>query len=211
MGTKAKSAPSPKQARAQETIEAVIFEANRAMKAGGESAVRVQEISIATKVSIGSIYHHFGDRDGIIRATYVHNYANIVRADIERIRHWIQDMHSTSDMAIRQDEMLSFLVSHFERLPAIERAAIIGNTVGRPLLRDALANVQNELTNGLTEVMQIFKERGMLKSHLHPRAAAVVLLGLLHGKVISDIDTDAVSDHDWNSAMLTTFGGLLNA
>lgn len=210
MKTQAKSAPSPKQARAQETIEAVITEANRAMKSGGESAVRIQEISAATKVSIGSIYHHFGDRDGIIRATYVHNYANVVRVDIERIKNWIRDMHSTSDLAIRRDEMLSFLVSHFQRLPSIERAAIIGNTVGRPMLREALAKVQNELTNSLTEVMQIFKDRGMLKAHLNPRAAAVVFLGLLHGKVISDIDTDAVSDNDWNIAMLTTFGGLLN-
>ena len=58
-----KPAPQPKQARAHSTIDVVLAEANKAIKEGGESAVRVQEISAKTNVSIGSIYHHFGDRE----------------------------------------------------------------------------------------------------------------------------------------------------
>jgi hypothetical protein len=48
----------------------------------------------------------------------------------------------------------------------------------------------------------------MLKPHLSPRAAAVMALGMLHGRIVAEIDTTPVSDQQWNQAMLSAFGGL---
>ena len=208
MSPRTRSVPQPKQARAKDTVSLVIAEANRAIETGGESSVRVQEISAKTGVSIGSIYHHFGDRDGLIRATYVHNFAANIQDDIARAKRFMAKMHSTQEIAEHYDEMLAFLVEHFKHVPADKRANIIGNTTGRPLLRAALAEVQHELTEQLTEVMQLLQERGMLKPHLSPRAAAVIVLGMLHGKIVAEIDTSPVSENDWNQAMISAFGGL---
>jgi AcrR family transcriptional regulator len=208
MSPRAKSIPQPKQARAKDTVSLVIAEANRAIETGGESSVRIQEISAKTGVSIGSIYHHFGDRDGLIRATYVHNFAANIQEDIARAKRFMDKMHSTQEIAEHYDEMLEFLVDHFKHVPADKRANIIGNTTGRPLLRAALAEVQHGLTEQLTEVMQLLQDRKMLKPHLSPRAAAVMVLGMLHGRIVAEIDTSPVSENDWNQAMISAFGGL---
>lgn len=203
-----KPAPQPKQARAHDTIETVLAATNKAMAQGGESAVRVQEISEATKVSIGSIYHHFGDRDGLIRAAYVQTFRLTIQKDIERVKKFMTRMTSAKEMAEHYDEMLAFLNHHFEQFPARDRANTIGSTTGRPLLRDAVVAVQTELTTGLTEVMQLLKDRGILKAHLEPRAAAVMTLGMLHGRVIAEFDSMPVASEDWNASMLTAFSGL---
>ena len=203
-----KPAPQPKQARAHETIDAVLAATNKAMASGGESAVRVQEISEATKVSIGSIYHHFGDRDGLIRAAYVQTFRLTIQKDIERVKKFMTRMTSAKEMAEHYDEMLAFLNHHFEQFPARDRANTIGSTTGRPLLRDAVVAVQTELTTGLTEVMQLLKDRGILKPHLEPRAAAVMTLGMLHGRIIAEFDSSPVKNEDWNASMLTAFSGL---
>lgn len=208
MSPRTRSIPQPKQARAKDTVSLVIAEANRAIENGGESSVRVQEISAKTGVSIGSIYHHFGDRDGLIRATYVHNFAANIQEDIGRAKRFMDKMHSTQEIAEHYDEMLAFLVDHFRHVPADKRANIIGNTTGRPLLRAALAEVQHGLTEQLTEVMQLLQDRGMLKPHLSPRSAAVMVLGMLHGRIVAEIDTSPVSEHEWNQAMISAFGGL---
>ena len=208
MAPRTRSIPQPKQARAKDTVSLVIAEANRAIENGGESSVRVQEISAKTGVSIGSIYHHFGDRDGLIRATYVHNFAANIQDDIARAKRFMDRMHSTQEIAEHYDEMLAFLVDHFKHVPADKRANIIGNTTGRPLLRAALAQVQHGLTEQLTEVMQLLQDRGMLKPHLTPRSAAVMVLGMLHGRIVAEIDTSPVSEHEWNQAMISAFGGL---
>jgi hypothetical protein len=48
----------------------------------------------------------------------------------------------------------------------------------------------------------------MLKPHLSPRAAAVMTLGMLHGRIVAEIDTSPVSDVEWNRAMISAFAGL---
>jgi AcrR family transcriptional regulator len=206
-----KPAPQPKQARALNTIDAVLSATNKAMAAGGESAVRVQEISELTKVSIGSIYHHFGDRDGLIRAAYVQTFRQTIQKDIDRVKRFMSRMTSAKEIAEHYDEMLAFLNHHFEQFPARDRANTIGSTTGRPLLRDAIVAVQTELTTGLSEVMQLLKDRGILKPHLEPRAAAVMTLGMLHGRVIAEFDSTPVSNENWNAAMLVAFNGLFTS
>lgn len=203
-----KLAPQPKQARAHDTIDAVLLEANKAIKEGGESAVRVQEISAKTNVSIGSIYHHFGDRDGLIRAAYVQTFRNAIQKDIDRVKRFMMRMTTAKEMAAHYGDMLTFLNHHFEQLPAKDRANTIGSTTGRPLLRDAIVAVQSELITSLTEVMQLLKERGILKPHLEPRAAAVFTLGMLHGRVIAEFDSTPITDQAWNTSMLTAFSGM---
>ena len=208
MAPTSKPAPAPKQSRGQETVELVLAETNKAIKSGGEAAVRVQEISAKTNVSIGSIYHHFGDRDGLIRAAYVETFRSAIQNDIDRVKRFMTRMTSAKEMAEHYDEMLAFLNNHFEQFPARDQATTIGSTTGRPLLRDALIAVQTELTTGLTEVMQLLKDRGILKAHLEPRAAAVMTLGMLHGRVIAEFDSTPVKDDEWNAAMLASFNGL---
>ena len=208
MPAKQKLAPQPKQSRALDTIELVLAETNKAIAQGGEAAVRVQDISAKSKVSIGSIYHHFGDRDGLIRAAYVETFRSAIQNDIDRVKRFMNKMTSAKEMAEHYDEMLAFLHQHFEQFPARDRAATFGSTTGRPLLREALIEVQTRLTTGLTEVMQLLKDRGILKPHLAPRAAAVMTLGMLHGRLIAEFDLTPVEGEHWNAAMLTSFSGL---
>jgi AcrR family transcriptional regulator len=204
--------PKPKQTRAKETVSLVIDSARRAMKRAGESAVRVQEISMETGVSIGSIYHHFGDREGLIRAAYVGQFGEAVTADIERLKSWSVAVKSTEDLRVHYDEMLAFLAKHFEIMPLAERAAIVGSALGRKDLRDAIAEAHTRLTDGLTEVMQNLSAAGVLKPHLVPRAAAQVILGLLHGRVLAELDNDQTSSaEDWNKAALSAFSGLVRS
>ena len=198
----------PKQSRARDTIDAVIQATNEALKSGGEAAVRIQEISASSHVSVGSIYHHFGDRDGLIRATYVHNFSDAIAEDIQRAKRWWQNIHSASEIASHRQEMEAFLDSHFSHQSPLERAAIIGNSAGRPQLRENLAEVQHKLNDELAEVMQMLQERGVLRADLKPRAVAVMILGMLFGRVVAILDNEPVADHDWNEAMLAAFTGF---
>jgi len=202
------SAPQPKQARAKDTIAQLIAATDAALREGGEASVRIQDISSQTGISIGSIYHHFGDRDGLIRATLTHNFASFTAADMPRVKAFFERMSSKAEMAEHYDEMFAFVKEHFSHQSALERAAIVGNAAGRPKLREELAEVQHELNVSATEVMQIAADHKMLKPHLNPRAAAMVALGLLLGKALAELDNEPVSDDDWTRAMLSAFSGF---
>ena len=202
--------PQPKQSRARHTVSLVVDAARRALQSSGESAVRVQEISVATGVSIGSIYHHFGDREGLIRAAYLDQFISSVTADIDRLKAWSVSVTSTAELREQYASMLEFLNHHYSELPLAERAAIVGNALARPELKEAISAAQTRLVDGLTEVMTNLREAKVLKEHLVPRAAAQVILGLLHGRVIAELDNDgSVTGEDWNKAALSAFSGLV--
>lgn len=200
---------APKQTRSQHTIQVAIEATDRALSRGGEAAVRIQEISSETGVSIGSLYHHFGDRDGLIRAAYVERFAKGVRDDLTALKAWSFELQSKEQISEQYEKLIEFLKRHFETQSALDRAAIVGNTAGRPELHAALAEVQHELTQSLAEVMQTLKERGLLKEFLDPYAAASVVLGLLFGRVIAELDSRPFNEHDWSRAVLAAFSGLV--
>jgi AcrR family transcriptional regulator len=195
--------------RARETVTLVVDAARRALKSAGESAVRIQEISSQTGVSIGSIYHHFGDREGLIRAAYIEQFTQSVAIDVEHLQKWTANIKSTDELREYYAHMLEFLTKHYEALPTVDRAAIVGNALARPELRAAIAQANTQLLDGLTEVLSSLAERGMLKEHIMPRAAAQIVIGMLHGRVIAELDsTNSVSVEEWNRAVLSAFGGL---
>jgi len=200
--------PAPKQKRARETVERLICATDLAMREGGEAAVRIQDISASTGISVGSIYHHFADRDGLIRATHAHNYARVVAEDMPLVKNFISELTGFEDLLGQYETMVTFLNQHFETQSALDRAAIVGTSAGRPLMRAELARVQHDLNESAAEVMELARERGMLKDHLNPRAAAMIALGLLLGRAVAELDTEPVSDTDWTRAALSAVGGL---
>ena len=202
------SVPKPKQQRAKDTVAKLLEATDRAMRAGGEAAVRIQEISADTGISIGSIYHHFQDRDGLIRATYSHNYARVMEHDLPLVKQFMDKISSREQLMEQEPQMVEFLNRHFKNQPALERAAIVGTSAGRPLMQAEMSRVQHVLNESATEVMDIAAEHGILKDHLNPRAAAMVVLGLLLGRAVAELDSEPVSDDDWAHAALTAMGGL---
>ena len=113
MATQMKIQPQPKQDRAKETVAVVIEATAKTIRHSGEASVRVQDISKATGVSIGSIYHHFGDRDGLIRAAYVQDFASTVGQDILQVRIWANSLHSFEELEQQYEAMQKFLKKHF--------------------------------------------------------------------------------------------------
>jgi AcrR family transcriptional regulator len=203
--------PQPKQARAHETIQLLIDATDKVIRSQGEAAVRIQDISAETGISIGSIYHHFGDRDGLIRATQVHQFADTVKTDMPRVKRFMEEMHSTQEIADRYDEMLRFVKSHFNHQSAIERIAVIGNTAGRPLMMNELISAQTDLIDSATEAITPLYERGLFKDHLTARSVSVIMLGMLMGRTVSELDANPVSEEAWARAMLSAFSGMFKS
>ncbi|MGY3676575.1 AcrR family transcriptional regulator [Streptomyces sp. TE33382] len=59
---------SPKQQRGEVTVEQVLDTAMRIYASSGEAGLTLGAVTKASKVSSGSIYHHFGSLDGVIAA-----------------------------------------------------------------------------------------------------------------------------------------------
>ena len=63
-------------------MQAVLDAVAERLMAGDELLIRIPEICEATGVNYGSVYHHFGSREGVIDAAYNMIFSRLVEEDI---------------------------------------------------------------------------------------------------------------------------------
>ena len=201
--------PAPKQQRSKATIDQVLAITSKVLAEHGESKVRVQEISAETGVSIGSIYHHFGNREGLILAAYVEAYARGMREDLDSLVQVLDSVIVLDDVINLRPKLRDLTNSHFSKHSAMARIAILGGAAGRENLREMLTIEQTRLLLRLTQSIERLQQVGYLKPELTAHAMAVMILGMILGRAVSEVDAEPLDDEAWNDVLLEMLHGLL--
>jgi AcrR family transcriptional regulator len=201
--------PAAKQQRAQSTIDQVLAETCRVLAQSGEGKVRVQEISSATSVSIGSIYHHFGNREGLVLAAYVENFTIGFRRNLEITIDWLNSITDIRQLVEETVGIRKMVDGYFSETRAIDQVAILGSTVGRPKLKAALTLVQTDLISRFEVSVERLKTLGFVKSNISARGIAVMVLGMVIGHAVNELDDAPISSAEWNQVLLEMLSGLI--
>ena len=191
--------PEPVQERAAPTVDALIEATIRILDESDEPSVRVDEILDVTGVSRGSLYHHFGDRDGLVDAARAVQFSRFIDGDIEAVRAAFEGAEDATEFA-RRLRAITADTQRPERIDRrLRRLEIIAATRTRPRLAEALAETQDRLTNAFVEIVEQAQARGWVHAGLDPRAVAVFIQAYSLGRAVSDIDANPVSGQMWES------------
>lgn len=189
--------PVVKQERAQATVSALLEATIDSLESHGESGVRLDDILDSTGVARSSLYHHFGDRDGLIDAARVVIFSRDVDADI-------RDLHRILERATTAEEFREGLYrvtastqSPARRAKRMQRAYTIGAAQARPQLAAALSIEQQRLTDRLAAIVVGAQAKGWVRNDIDPRAMAVLVQAYTLGRVVGDIDLTPVDQTQW--------------
>lgn len=174
----------PKQARSRRTVRAILDAAIAEIDTVGASGLRHQHVLDAAGVTQGSLYHHFGSRDGLIDAAF----AEMFTTDIEHI---INEAGSViDDEGSGIDELLALLIGPegFDRR-RLRLNALVAAFV-RPSLRPVICLAQRALTSSLIEAIETFQSRGRIDQAVDPRGLAVFLQACSIGSIITELDPE---------------------
>lgn len=202
--------PQPVQARAESTVATVIEATIRAIEAGGEASVRIDDILNETGISKGSLYHHFGGREGLIAAARVTQFSRFVAEDAKNIRDTLTKTNTIEEFIAATSSLVE-LGDNLERERARHnRLSVIASSYGRPDLRDSLALQQHSHTETIAEAVRYGQQRGWIRSDVDARALAVFVQGYNLARVLLDIDTEPVSSSDWDHVVRVALGSFFN-
>jgi AcrR family transcriptional regulator len=86
LAAKNSSQPAKRVRRRPEDAKALILDAAEAcMKAGGPAGLRLQDVARAAGVSHPTILHHFGSREGLVRALNLRSLATLTASMLDRM------------------------------------------------------------------------------------------------------------------------------
>lgn len=174
------------QDRAVRSVQAAIDATVELLETRGEAGVRIADIAQRSGLSHGAIYHHFGDRDGLIQAAQFARLSNQPAADIRALR-------EAAEAATSREEFLDLIgliavaIASPDRAQVrLVRASVITAASHRPELEMALRQLESEIAEDLIEVLELAAERGWLAPDIDPVAAAAVLEAISFGLILQE-------------------------
>lgn len=172
---------------AQATMDRIVDATVAAIESGGEPALRVNDIARDSNVSVATLYHYFGDREGLVVAARVRQYLGSTGVYLADFARAVGELNDAQEFAALIKVFFDRSVAAENRQQRFLRAEILGSSRTRPQLAASLREIQDDHLRGLTEVFGIAKDRGFIASNVDPRDIAEFALAINLGSVIPDV------------------------
>ncbi len=206
--TTSRASEHPPKSRATSTIDRALDVVTAMLDSGGEGSLRLADVSKQSGVSIGSLYHHFGSRTGLVAAARERQFREGLsyRGQIDT-RTYLASA-TPSEFIELFDEMLRTSEAPEVAAGRSHRFELIGAAATRPQDLPGVIALETAYLSAGEEIGQALHERGWLKEGVEPRAFALFLHAVSMSRVVRGLD-GAVSEDAWRSIVRAALSGIL--
>ena len=179
------------------------------LEQGGEASVRIDDVRERSGVSIGAIYHHYGDRDGLIVAAQVRRFARYAEAETAALSDIVERAADLQHFRTAIRQLTWGTSSALRTAERWAQVAVVASTVGRDDLAAEVREIQTRLTDEFQAHVAQGQARGFFRADLDPRAIATFIEAYSLGRVLNDVDERPVSDEAWERVVGVVIDALL--
>jgi AcrR family transcriptional regulator len=170
------------------TAQALVDLAIISLENGGENAVRVDAIVKQAGVSITSLYHHFGDRNGLIEAAQAQRFLQVFAENAASITQVLGQVHSKDDFIKVFRDAVALLQGPQNRKLRATRSSILGSALVNESLLQRVSIIQNEQVKEFATTISRLQGLGIVRNDLSPNAISFWIVGTIYGRILSEID-----------------------
>lgn len=196
--------PRPVQDRAIRTVDAVLGATIGLIEKQGEDAVTVQQVLNSSGVSSGSLYHHFGDRDGLIAAAQVTRFLRVIEMD-EALYRVVSSKAGEATLLERAEQLAQLALSEDRQRLRWIRISAIASAHQRPALHATLSYAMTRLFDAMELQVSAAKKLGELPTAIDARTLAIYATIYGHALVLNDLDPTASDQAGWLDVQRATF------
>lgn len=192
MASKSGETLIPRHPTAQRLLDAAIV----SMDADGEAGLRVDAVVAQAGVTIPVLYHHFGSREGLVRAAHVARLSRTLDAIIANVEIALDDVEDRAGFV----EVIEG-IHQSASAPSDERFIrlnVLGATYGRPDLQEEVARLQRETWERVAQMFEGPQKQGWIRADLDLVVYTGWMFGLFIGRTLIDIQGDAVDSTAWD-------------
>lgn len=207
--TTTSSAAPERGGRGQATKRALLDAAIADMEATGEASIRITKILKESGVTNGSLYHHFGSREGLVREAIAERFLGSVTEGLIVFAERVAKVRTSKEMFALFRQELVRLGTPEVKLQRTRRMTALAAALPRAELLDRVITDQGKYFDGAADALSRLQERGLIKADLDVRAFAAWFLGLSLSRLLSDIDPDLDPDTEWSEYTFTALVAIL--
>ena len=195
------------RATIEKLLEVTISELDRV----GLAEIDIDSLLRKSKISKGSLYHHFGSKNGLLAAAEAQQFMKYLKREGETFRKLIEDC-ATKQKFIE-------LVAAVMKITRLEsnlsfrkkRVRAIAMSFNDENLAQVLKNAQIEVTEYLAGSFQIAKDRGWIKPDTDLMALSYWIQGVFIGHIMLDITEQTEHEDAWGQVAFQALQPFLAA
>lgn len=195
-------------ARKTDTRERLLAAAISVIESEGESALRVQDIADAVGVTKPSIYHFFGDREGLIDAALAEMYRRDTGVAAAYLMELVEQARTTEEFS----EALRLGVASVRSDDAARRRSmltkILGAATSRPSLQAAIRDANRDTAARNAQIIDLGRAKGFFQADFDTRVGGLFASALFTDRHYVDID-DGFDGDEWDALVFETLRHLL--
>ena len=195
------------RATIEKLLEVTISELDRV----GLAEIDIDSLLRKSKISKGSLYHHFGSKNGLLAAAEAQQFMKYLKREGETFRKLIEDC-ATKQKFI---ELVAAVMKVTRLEPNLDfrkkRVRAIAMSFNDENLAQVLKNAQIEVTEYLAGSFQIAKDRGWVKPDTDLMALSYWIQGVFIGHVMLDISEQTEHEDAWSQVAFQALQPFLAA
>ena len=179
------------------TKERILQLAIVALDTGGEASIRVKQIADDAGVSVTSLYHFFGSREGLVESALVRRFDDGYRLGRAVMRQAAESATSREELAGHFEVLIRNAFSPAYTAARRRRMNVAGSAMSRPTLLAKINDAQREWFTELHECLLIAQQRGFIDAAVDTRAAATWHLITANGLASVEGDSTGADLDAW--------------
>jgi len=173
------------------TRDAILHAACEELDTFGPVEFRIARVLESANASFSSLYHHFNDREGLLREAYVQMFRVSHRYDMAEVMHALSEAKTTAEFFKECARQIfisannpTFMEARQQRITALAFA------ISDPELLEAITQAQKQEITSLASEFDHAQDEGLIRQDLHTESYVAWLLGILLGHILLEIDPE---------------------
>ncbi len=185
----------------QATINRLLKYSAAEIKRNGIANYDLDDVLRRSKTSKGSLYHHFGSKNGLIAATQSHTLSADIGRDNQSLRAFIEAAKSKDEMLAILDFAIQHGINSDSAKSRKRRIQALAFGQHDKLIALQLKNDQIQASEYLAKTLQIAQDRGYFSPSVSCRGFAFWIQGAVFGHLLVEIAEDTNLAEEWTATM----------
>ena len=184
--------------RPTDTRTRLLFAACKAIERGGEASVNVHKIAKAAGVTVPSLYHHYGSRDGLVEEAQAYRYEEGMRTMAVRLQSIMNRAKTKAQFRDQIETYLKVILSDenadFRRV----RVSVLVSAYNNPRLVKRIVAANRAYVERLASYLVPAFQKGWIPKTVNIESLIFWTTSVLNGRVIIELDSDKTFEAGWN-------------
>ena len=200
-----------KSRRGRATIEKLLEVTISELDRVGLAEIDLDSLLRKSKISKGSLYHHFGSKNGLLAAAEAQQFMKYLKREGETFRELIEDCKSKQKFVDLVADVMKITRLEANIDFRKKRVRAIAMSFNDETLAQVLKNAQIEVTEYLAGSFQIAKDRGWVKPDTDLMALSYWIQGVFIGHIMLDITEQTEHEEAWGQVAFEALRPFLAA